>query len=307
MKELYTNDLNVIDIYSSVRGVPTAPTGLPTATLYVSSSKDFPSTGTTLAVAQVEDEDSEPVVGRYQVSVPSSLVQKKRYARVDVAYTLPTFGSVTTSDIYEIGQRLVGFEELNTYLGVDVSGESYALDWNQYDKLESVVRRIIETYCGQKFNCWQGSRKVYSARDYIQLPQHLEKLDSITSAGVINPVIYQTDMLYEIEEGGLSLDRSTDFQTPSFLDIRSKNNMTHVITGLWGYEGIPADVNQAAYEVIELFNTDDVDARRKFLSYITNDASVNMNFNWTSYWDSTGNPIADDLLDPYRIYNLNAV
>ena len=308
MNEIYSNDLNVIEIYTSVRGKPTAPEATPTAKLYVGASRDI-STGTPtdLTVVQLESE-SLPLVGRYQAIVPHQLLQRNQYAKIDISFELEGFGVINKSEVYEISQRLVEYEDLNVYLGYDVTGDSYDMSYEDYDKLEKIVRKVIESYCGQKFNCWQGTRKVYAARDYIPLPQHLEKLTSISSFENLTPInIDSSESVYQIEDTGLSLDRTTDFVTPHFFIPRSKNNVTHHITGLWGYEGIPAEVTQAAFEVIVIFNMDDIDNRRKFLSYISNDASINMNFNWTSYWDSTGNPIADDLLDAFRIYNLSAV
>lgn len=308
MKELYSNDTNVIDIYTSARGKAVAPLDLPTAKLYVSATKQFPLTGTTLTVVQKKDEEDALIVGQYETIVPQQAVAQRRYARVVISYELPDHGVIEQETIYEPTRRLMAFEELNDILGADAHGESHALTYKEYDLLETITRKIIESYIDQKFTLWLGTREVYAGETYVGLPQHMEYLLSVTRDDQFVPVEALAGSSYKLAESGLSISNKSSIPVPNFLNQRSKINVTHYINGLWGYKSIPSEVTQAFLEVFHIVNTDTIDDRRNYLSTSTNDGGNLMRrFNWMSYTDSTGNPIADELLNPFRIYNVNAV
>lgn len=306
MKELYSNDINVLPINISVRGEAKDPLAAPTVKIYTSATKTFPLIGTDITPTRLEL-DGDPLVGRYEYIVPQNILKLKRYAKVVTSYELAGYGEVKQEEILEITQRVVSYEELNYILGLDTMGDSFEITWMEYDKLETVARKVVEAYIGQPLNLWEGTREVYSGKNYIGLPQHMEYITAVDEAESIIPSLEVAGGFY-LTESGLALSNERSFPVPDFLTKYPKNNVTHVITGLWGYEGLPSAITQAAIEVLLMFNTDTVNARRQFLSNLRDDrSSSSLRFNWMSYTDTTGNPIADDLLDAYRIYNAYAI
>jgi hypothetical protein len=304
IKELFSNEINVLDYSVHVKGVPQDIEDLPTAKLYVSSTKEFPTSSSTLTVT--EDTSDPDIVGRFKVSVPQNLLAKYRYAKVVFEYELTGHGTVQETDIFNVAQRLISFADLNYIRGEDETGADYEVSFDQYNIAETEARHIIQSYCNQEFTYWQGAIKKATGKTYIPLPQYMESLDSVAFS---DDSIYQNlASSFVLSESGFVIysselhPRVTMFSGP-----REENSIFATVTGTWGYESIPMAVQQAAAEMINYILSDDIDHRRRYYQQVTNRGSQNFTFHWTSYQDSTGNPLVDDLLKDYRIFSLNAI
>lgn len=305
MREIFSNSENLLAHYISLRGVPTEPEGLPIAKIVVGSDKSAVLDSTASIDLTVTQDD----IGVYSVIVPRNILAGKRYARVEFSYEIAGHGPTVESELYVITRRVIGFEEVMEALGVDDAGDQYEITWTQYSVLETSVRKMIETYCLQDFSHWKGAQVVYGPPGFIFLPQYMEKLDSVSVSAsdvyLVTPGSPQNR--YVLSESGTSLATLNNYQTQTIFDNNNKTNVHHTVSGTWGYATIPPAITEAAMELIRIYMVDDFDARRKFLSDITNDAQISVHFNWGSYVDSTGNPVADYLLKPYRMQTFAAI
>ena len=300
MNELYSNETNVLTFSTSVKGEHKIPTSLPIAKLWTSNTKDFIGTPNDLTVFE---EDSV-----YKVLVPSNLISNKRWAKVVFEYDLLNYGFNALSEIYELDARLITLEELNNNLGVDSTGESYEVSYWQYDKAEKVVRKIINTFCQQRFNSWIGSRKVTGSNSDIYLPQHMEKLTGVASGYTdINFFDNYNVGDYVLSDSGKVLSIGQPWIKPSVIYKKYQSKQLYLVTGIWGYLSVPEAVKEATLELVRFFMSDDVESRRNYFLNVNSDSNSSYTFNFSAYRDSTGNPVADELLSNYRIYNVSAV
>lgn len=304
IKELFSNEINVLDYSVHVKGVPQDIEDLPTAKLYVSSTKEFPTSSSTLTVT--EDTSDPEIVGRFKVSVPQNLLAKYRYAKIVFEYELDGHGTIAEVDIFNVAQRLVSFADLNYMRGGDGEGDTWEVTYDQYNIAETEARHIIQSFCNHEFTYWEGSIKRPSAKGYIALPQHLETLVSV---GFSDDVVYANTLdQFVLSETGFSIYSSDSHpRVTMFSNPREENAIYATVTGVWGYESIPIPVQQSAVELINMLLSDDIENRRRYYQNVTNRQNINFAYHWSSYGDSTGNPLVDDLLKDYRIWSLNAI
>lgn len=306
MKELFSNEINELVYNISSKGIPLEPSELPVATLYVGANTgQMNYIGEELDVSLIEE-------GKYKVIVPTTLIQKKKLAKVVFSYHLPQHGYFDDSKIYNVAQRLVSFEDFNENVGRDDTGELWGVDWEDYNKTEQITRAIIEAYCHQKFNFWQGTQTVYGAIGSLFLPQHMEKLDSVLGGDVK----YDFDLDipdgyiggYVLSNNGMSVVHRSNWTKQTIIYRPNSRNVTMTVTGLWGFEGIPSAVEEAAMEVMRFVRSDDFESRRKFVLNANGAGDVeSYSFNFGAYRDSTGNPVADELLAPYRVFIVGTI
>lgn len=300
MNELYSNEINVLTFNISVKGEPVEPVSLPTAKLWCSVAQDSWESPELLTVVK---EGS-----LYKVIVPNSVIANKRWAKVEFEYELEDYGFNKVVENYELDSRLISFEELNNNLGKDSTGESYSVEYWEYDRAEKVVRKIINTFCKQRFNQWTGSRKVYGSNATINLPQHMDKLTAVASGYTDINFFDNYDIgEYQLSASGKVLGVAQPWVKPSIYYKTYQSNQLYLITGVWGYAGVPEAVKEAALELIRFFMSDDAESRRKFFLNVNSDSNSSFTFNFSAYRDSTGNPVADELLSDFRIYHVSTV
>lgn len=304
IKELFSNEINVLDYSVHIKGVGQDLATLPTAKLYVTSTTVYPTSGSALTVT--EDNTDPDIAGRYKVIVPRDLLAKNRFAKVEFEYTLPGHGTIKETDIFRVAQRLVSFDEVNYVRGKDESGDSYAVDYDQYNIAETEARHIIQAYCNQEFTYWEGPYSKVSNRMYVTMPQYISELTGISFS---DDTVYVNFLAqYQVADSGFSIyakeitPRATIFSGP-----REENSIIATIEGVWGYESVPMAIQQAALELINYYLSDDIDHRRRYYNQVTNRGSENFTYHWTSYSDSTGNPLVDALLQPFRIFGSSAI
>jgi hypothetical protein len=181
---------------------------------------------------------------------------------------------------------------------------------------ERVVRKIIEAVCGQSFGFHYHSHVVYGqGGNSINLPERLIRLDGVSSLqapyeaipfGAVN-IIADGWMLttnagrqfYSIkqmppEESYVSANGA--IIAPG--SVRAwRNNHTYLITGSWGYSGVPTEVSDAARMLIDDYNCDEDAYRNKYMANMRS-ADWRIEFNALT-WQGTGNAKVDALLSPY--------
>lgn len=181
---------------------------------------------------------------------------------------------------------------------------------------ERLVRRIIQSICGQNFGFTYGAKAIIgSGERVLHLPQRLIHLTGVT----LN--VYPYDAIpfgsIHITGGGWALTTGSgpEYLTtkmappedaiyssngvivvPGFVNNWTANNI-YIITGSWGYEGVPQDISDAASLLIDDYNCDEDTYRNKF---IANMRSADWRIEYDPRtWSGTGNAKADQLIAPY--------
>lgn len=300
MNELYSNEINQLEHKLHIKGQPVIPVSLPVAKIYASSNNEFKEPSQNLSVSELD--------GAYKLAVPSSIIKNKRFAKVEFEYELAGFGFQKETNVYEITRRLVSFDEVNSYRGLDSTGDKFSLEYWEYDIAESIVRLVIEEFCNQKFSYWHGTKTMYGAKESLALDQYMSKFEAITTGLGYYEMYDLMDLSeYRLSESGTLLGLRDEWSRATVYRKNQPSNSWYNISGQWGYESIPRAVKEASLELIRYFISDDIEYRRKFFLNMNTSADSSYTFNFAAYRDSTGNPIADSLLTPYRIFNMSAV
>lgn len=293
MRELYSSEPNIVKFTTSVQGRPTRPQARPNAELHVGSEID--------KLVKVHDLNVDEVDnGEYEISIPQRFLVDQRVGQVRFSYDLQDFGPFFTNRTYDITRRLIDFEELN-----DVLGERFAIDYNQFTFVETDVRKIIESYCNQSFNCWKGIRVVEGQGGHILLPEPLEHLETVHVGSSVVPGYTRSEPGFVITDEGHSIYNADRADTVTFFHGKEAA-VDYLIDGTWGYSSIPSGVHQAALELAKGFLCDDIEYRRRYIKTISA-GDTRIEFHNNAYNGSTGNPIADAMLDPFRVFLIGAV
>lgn len=287
MNEIFSNEVSELSLSVTVRGEPVAPMGLPTAKLYLSNTVDFPLIGEDLTVFPILDSISE-----FRIPIPFSSVKGKRYAKVVYEYELPGHGVISKDEGYEIRTRILSFEEFKQMM------DDPDIEFDSFNVAETEARLVMESYCHQSLSRWSGGRSVVGNPDKFYLPQYMSKLMNVTELSEELEIEYFDSNDYILESTGLSIRREYNNRT------RGLRNL--YVTGEWGFSILPDAIKKAAYELTRSFSNTSINDRRQFLLNSGGGGLTGMEessdfISYKAYQDSTGNPIADQLLGPYRI------
>lgn len=189
---------------------------------------------------------------------------------------------------------------------------------------ERLVRRIIEGLTGQSFGFSFGARAVQGSGGHVlKLPQRIINLVGVS----LN--VYPYDSIpfgpIHISDGGWSITAASGpvhmsvkaappeeaiyysggvIVAPGHVTSWNPGNV-YIITGSWGYEGIPAPVEEAAKILIDDYNCPEDTYRNKFIDNMRS-ADWRIEFNPRT-WAGTGNIKADQLLAPYMRTNMGVI
>lgn len=290
MSELYSNELNTLFYTVTNRGLDTALDTF-VAEIRVGNHKNDMG-------LYVELESDEESVGHYKYIVPNTLINGYRYAEVRITYTVEDHGMITDNLFFEITKRYISFSDINFVLG-----EEYELTWEQYDLAEKDVRMVIDSYCLQRFDHWVGSLTVRSTSGFIQMPKHLDKLDSVVfadQAGWDDPIPLSTANKYELTDAGYAIINDDLFKTIGLFDRRARTRK-YIVTGTWGFTSVPTAVSQAAIALFKANLCDDKEYRNRYIDNLRNE-NIRIQYRDEAFsGDTTGNAFADDILAPYKI------
>lgn len=291
MNEIFSNEVSQLTLNTSVRGAVNIPSTLPTAKLYVSNTDVFSGTPVNLDVTAVLDLDSLPT-GVYHVAIPYGTTQEKRYAKVEYEYELTGYGVIASTELFEIRTRLISYEE---YLSMTSSeGDGF----EAFSVAETEARLTVEQFTRQRFSKWTGSLSIDANPNRIYLPQHLRSLTSLSLEGDYTSLSSTSE--YIRDERGFVLYKASAPDKKAGLS-------RFTIEGKWGYESVPIQVKNAAYELTRDFSSSVINKRRQYLlnsgsgslgGTFTDSADL---VSWKAYSDSTGNAVADQLLLNYRL------
>lgn len=253
------------------------------------------------------------VTGGFEVTLPFSLVDRDRDFVIKWAFDYVE-GGVTKTYKTEVPVSVVtpyaNIAEIREILGT----QSAQFTDSQIRRAERAIRGVINSFTGQSFGRFEGTRKVIGAGDgQLRLPQRLVSISSITGANLV----YTLGDYYAVRGDGWYLG----FATPSpdgdwvfthvirdpdsLYDGGFRDNVVYNITGVWGYEDLPSDVKEAALLLIEKHLCPDTEYRDRYIDSVRA-ADWRYEFNPQAF-NGTGSVVADQLLEPYRRYGMTVI
>lgn len=292
MPEIYrgTSDLVELRVYRD--GVQVAADALPTVT--VTRNGTVVATGTATA-------DGLPP--RYTFRLGLGLTNTEGSLRVDWTYTLDG-ATGTKSEVVEV---------VTPYVTIDEIREAYPQLANKsYDELRDMERRVrttINSYTNQSFGSVTGTVRVYGMdRDILPLGRRIYRLDSIAVNGT--PVDLAAVPI-TINESGyailhsrqhLTSDIKKDIVFPNISNQYFRYSTVYEITGAFGWESVPADINLAAKMLIGDYFCNDSNWRNKGISSVR---AADWRFEFGDQaFAGTGNLDVDRILDAYRPFDM---
>jgi len=272
-----------------------------------------PGTLITQLVATKMDED----FGTYKVVFPFSLTTRPRKFKLEWTYAIGSelvkhYSTVDVVRPYiDLGDAI---EDLD--FGTDPSDPNNKT-YHELIMAEKWARKTIESYTGQQFYLYNDLHVVYGdGADSLRLPFKISELHELYENDIllvdtinnINNWSYDTQIS---ESGfGIRINRASMLDNtvyiangmvpPSINDTHNgvfKNGSVYKIQGVYGWDTVPAEVNEACIHLMRDYFSKDRKWREKYLASVQ---SFDWNFKYnTGAFVGTGNLYVDQILLPY--------
>ena len=306
MIEIPGNSLHRIDLLTTKDGDPIDADQEPTYEVFDADSGESLVSGT----AAVDTED----VGRYFFYIDSDVTSVDR--TIKTVWTFEILGKeYQTIEYTSISVPYVDKEEIIAELGL--GAEPQDLNYFPESKIriaERIARLQINNYTGRNFTSRSGSQVTYGmGSDTILFP---EKMSSFAKLEQDDVVIYDPEngintLGYDMEltetGQGIRIKNSSQMdvtENPPMsytapFKLRFINGSRYKVYGILGYPYIPLEVKQAALLLISDNLYNDSLWRQKYISeFDTGQMKVKLR---DTAFTGTGNLLADDLLDQFKI------
>ena len=181
-------------------------------------------------------------------------------------------------------------------------------------KLERRARMIIDSFLGFGFYKQLKTIDVYGNNtDILQLPEHVVSITKIYEDDLLTyeegSLLYQFDYPLEISTSGerikivnTSGNNKEILEYPKFsvfhYDGVFKKNHLYKVEGVFGYEYVPSDIEEATALLVEDYLCNDFNIRNKNIVELSND-SYDIKYA-SDFSTGTGNLTVDLLLSKYR-------
>lgn len=277
----------------------------------------LPAISTETVIVQLTASKSELDLGSYQIVFPFNLTARARKFKLEWAYAVGSelVKHYSTVDVIKPYVDLAdAIEDLN--LGTDPSDPNNKT-YHELIMAEKWARKTIESYTGQQFYTYNDLHVVYGdGADSLRLPfkiNHIQKLyeNDILLFDTING-IYNWDYDIEISEStfGIRVNKANMLDNtvytangmvpPSINDTSYgvfKNGSVYKIQGVYGWDTVPLEVNEACIHLMRDYFSKDRKWREKYLASVQ---SFDWNFKYnTGAFVGTGNLYVDQILLPY--------
>lgn len=194
---------------------------------------------------------------------------------------------------------------------VDWDSDFESLSETKVRHLESLVRKIIETYCHQKFEYEKGTKYFVGTGTFgvttdvrvISLENNAFKIKDgnfgLTFAGYNHGTAYNAEGVYSYDYNvkvPIEADMMEGYLKPR---LTFKNGATYAVAGEFGWHSIPEQVKTAARYLAEAFTCDESLWRERYIKSVRA-ADWRFDFSGEAFV-STGSLIADQLLEPFVV------
>lgn len=306
MIELPVNSSHRIDIVVTKDDQSVVPDNTPTYIIYDATTGDLIRSGT----ASIDTND----VGRYYVELDGETTGFDRTLKITWTYDLDGY-TITGNEFTVIATPYAVVDEIIDELGLGT--EPTDLNFYPYAKLrtaERLARFQINNYTGRNFGQRLGAQIVYGNNSDTLI--FTEAMTAFTKIEQDDVVIYDSTIPYNalsynivLTETGQGVrltntgEQDVSILPPTATWTTTKphfvNGSRYKIYGTLGYSYVPVEVKQAAMLLINdhLFN-DSLWRERYISEFDTGAMSVKLR---DSAFTGTGNLLADDLLDQFKI------
>jgi len=196
----------------------------------------------------------------------------------------------------------------------EIANISNDIDDDTLKKLERKARLFINSYLG--FNFYKEERSVVAYgnnTDILSLPDLAVKINEIYEDDIKvydqDSPLYELDYPIEISNSRNRIkivnsdEKSTEIlEFPKFSVFQYsgvfKKDFAYTLNGIFGWDYIPADVEQATAMLIEDYLCNDFNVRNKNIAQLSND-SYEIKYGG-DFATGTGNLVVDSLLSNYR-------
>lgn len=244
--------------------------------------------------------------GIAQLTVPFDAVIYDGKLEVDWTFSDPGgTGSHTVTTVHDVVTPLFDPKILeDDEIGPDRASE-----------IERQVRLSIQSYTGQYFGLSNETLRVRGRGDNsLVLPRRLQTLNGVSSNNVaFDPQAYHIAgdgwYLHKNGYGYLEIKEAppepVEYWTVGPISVPStrysnfNDHTEYLISGLWGYQAVPADVREAALLLAEDYKCGEIAYYDAYLNAVTS-ADWRTDFKDLRY-NGIGNARADMLLAPYKI------
>lgn len=213
-------------------------------------------------------------------------------------------GEVVTAPIFRaVYLPLITYEEFN----------DNTIDESLFDEFESLIRHTVQNYCGQKFGPYVGQTIEIQGDggDALELPAPALALTSVEDS-------FGTDLtqFVDIAPGANGfLLRKAIYGVTNFFDAKAditfrmsdlfKETQSYVVTGDFGWEYVPQEVQLAANILIkDVMSEASEMIQQGIVEQHLGDFKIKYN---ADRWGSTGNGRADNLLAGYVNFGIGLI
>lgn len=273
-------------------------------------------------ITQLSATKNEEDAGTYSVVFPFSLTSRSRRFKLKWTYAIQSeivYHYSYVDVVYPYIDLADSMEDMG--FGTD-SSDPNTKSYHEIIMAEKYARKLIEFYTGQKFSLYTDTHVVYGDNsDSLRLPAKINQIYDLHENDVllldnineINNWSYSTQVS---ESGfGIRINRAdmldntvytANGMVPPSINYTYggvfKNNSNYRVHGLFGWEEVPDDVNQACIQLMGHFFDKDRAWKDQYIKKI-------QTFDWNIEYSSmihsgTGCSYADKLLDPYVITNM---
>lgn len=250
------------------------------------------------------------IAGGYRVTLPFSLVQADKSIQIKWKFDY-TESSATKTYNYttnvDVVTPYVTLDEIKAAIP-----EAEQSSDAELTRLERRIRGVIDNFTGQSFGRYVGTRRIIGSGDNeLKTDYRLVQLDNIAGSGII----YSSDGisspgLYTVRGDGWYVGFSNPIPTGDYVFenvIRDpdsyyarpfNDNVVYTITGVWGWDDVPAEVKEAALILCEDELCPQSEYRDRYLKSISGDG-WRYEYVPNAYY-GTGSVTADQLLEPFR-------
>lgn len=305
MIEIPTNTWHKVDILVQKNEELAVPDAAPTFTVSNADTGVQIRTGTSV----IDTSD----VGRYYVQLTPNDTSIERALEVAWEYDIDGI-TVSDSTVMQVSNVYVEMAEIidELNLGAEPTDANY-YPLQELKIAERMSRLQINNYTGRKFGQYSGTQTAYgNDSDTVIFP---ERMTSFTRLWQDDELIYDVENNYnaygytlELTETGQGI-RITNVESDIMVlppsaywkgeKLRWPNGARLKVEAVFGYKYVPSEVRQAALLLISDNLHNDSLWRQKYIGkFDTGQMKVELR---DTAFTGTGNLLADDLLDPYKI------
>ena len=245
----------------------------------------------------------------WNIVLDSDSTSYDRNVKIEFVTTSST-GAYNDIKVASIVRPYATPERIRELASIPASASAYSI----LQKLERKARLNLNSYVGDNFYKEKKSFTAYGNNtDVLITPTPIQRIDRVYEDDILvyerNNSTYQFDYPLEIDGSGTRVKIiNSDVASKETLEYPKfsvfyyegifRKDHAYRIEGIWGWEYIPPDVEQAVALLVEDYLCNDSNIRNKNIAELSND-SYDIKYG-SDFSTGTGNLTVDNLIAKYR-------